>query len=255
VVIGEGDSEEVIFNRLMEVKDTDFDDNIITFAPLGHRFVNHIWKLLEVLHIPYITLLDLDIEREGGGWGRIKYALKQLIKNGVDKNTLLKLEDDSILSDDRLDGMHKWVLAKKEDIKLIMGWASFLEGYNVYYSSPLDLDFLMLEHYTQFYKKAIPKGGGPEIPDKVGEEEDFQKKLETAIQATLKSEKAVAATYSEEQKELMIWYNYHFLGRGKPSTHIHALSLMSDKELLDNLPSIFDKVFSKITKLLKLSSK
>jgi predicted ATP-dependent endonuclease of OLD family len=44
VVIGEGDSEDVIFNRLMEVKDTDFDDNIITFAPLGHRFVNHIWN-------------------------------------------------------------------------------------------------------------------------------------------------------------------------------------------------------------------
>ena len=42
VVIGEGDSEEVIFNRLMEVMKVDFDDNIITFAPLGHRFVNHI---------------------------------------------------------------------------------------------------------------------------------------------------------------------------------------------------------------------
>jgi putative ATP-dependent endonuclease of OLD family len=71
VVIGEGDSEEVIFNRLMNALKTDFDDNIITFAPLGHRFVNHIWKLLKALHIPYITLLDLDIEREGGGWGRI----------------------------------------------------------------------------------------------------------------------------------------------------------------------------------------
>ena len=79
VVIGEGDSEDVIFNKLMDVMKVDFDDNIITFAPLGHRFVSHIWKLLEALHIPYITLLDLDLEREGGGWGRIKYALKQLI--------------------------------------------------------------------------------------------------------------------------------------------------------------------------------
>lgn len=102
VVIGEGDSEEVIFNRLMSVMKVDFDDNIITFAPLGHRFVNHIWKLLNALHIPYITLLDLDIERDGGGWGRVKYALKQLLKIGIQKNKLLKLSDDSILSDDEL---------------------------------------------------------------------------------------------------------------------------------------------------------
>ena len=79
VVIGEGDSEHLIFNRLMEVYDKDFDDNIISFAPLGHRFVNHIWKLLSSIHVPYITLLDLDVGREGGGWGRVKYALQQLI--------------------------------------------------------------------------------------------------------------------------------------------------------------------------------
>jgi putative ATP-dependent endonuclease of OLD family len=208
-------------------------------------------ELLEVLHIPYITLLDLDIERDGGGWGRIKYALKQLIKNGTDKSTLLKLDDDTILSDERLDGMHKWTLDKEADIKLIKGWVSFLEGYGVYYSYPLDLDFLMLEHYTAFYKKAVPKGGGPEIPDVAEEPEAFKKKLETAIQATLKSEKATGLTYSDQQKELMIWYNYHFLGRGKPSTHIYALSLMSDKELLDNLPPVFEEIFKKIAEHLK----
>lgn len=86
----------------------DFDDNIITFAPLGHRFVNHIWKLLETLHIPYITLLDLDLEREGGGWARVKYALKQLIAIGKDKNELLKLADDTVLSDAWLEKMHTW---------------------------------------------------------------------------------------------------------------------------------------------------
>src|SRR5690606_17621798 len=100
VVIGEGDSEEVIFNRLMSAMNVDFDDNIISFAPLGHRFVNHIWKLLGVLHIPYITLLDLDIEREGGGWGRIKYALKQLIAAGKNKSQVLLLNDGNVMSDE-----------------------------------------------------------------------------------------------------------------------------------------------------------
>jgi predicted ATP-dependent endonuclease of OLD family len=128
VVIGEGDSEEVIFNRLMEVMDTDFDDNIITFAPLGHRFVNHIWKLLDALHIPYITLLDLDTEREGGDWGRIKYALQQLLAIGVSKKKLLKLHDDNILSDGRLEKMHTWSVKDEDDLKIISTWVDRLKN-------------------------------------------------------------------------------------------------------------------------------
>lgn len=248
-VIGEGDSEEVLFNRLMETNKVDFDDNIITFAPLGHRFVNHIWKLLNILNIPHITLLDLDIERNGGGWGRIKYILDQLINIGHKKEELLKLSDGTVLSDKRLSKMHKWSFDKNK-LDTILGWVNYLEQFNIYYSQPLDLDFLMLEHYTDKYIKATPKGGGPQIPDKDDEQIKFKAKLEGAIHATLKSEKAQALTYTEEQKELMIWYNYHFIGRGKPTTHISALSLMTDKELLENMPPVFQKIFDKIKELI-----
>ncbi|WP_153848794.1 ATP-dependent nuclease [Sphingobacterium paramultivorum] len=251
VVIGEGDSEEVIFNRLMEVMEVDFDDNIITFAPLGHRFVNHIWRLLETLHIPYVTLLDLDTEREGGGWGRIKYALNQLIKIGINKEELLMLDDGSILSDDALKEMHTWSLINEDSIKNLNTWADSLKEYNVFYSRPLDLDFLMLTHYPEFYKKAIPKKGGPQIPDEKTETEKFDTKVKVAIQATLKSEKATAATYSDDEKKLMIWYNYHFLGRGKPTTHIQVLSSMTDKEITANLPQVFTEVFDRVSSLLK----
>ncbi len=250
VVIGEGDSEEVIFNRLMSVLKTDFDDNIITFAPLGHRFVNHIWKLLKALHIPYITLLDLDIEREGGGWGRVKYALQQLIKIGVRKKSLLKLSYDSVLSDEELEKVHTWSLTEKDSIKDLNSWVSFLKKYKIFYSNPLDLDFLMLTHYPEFYKKAIPKGGGPRIPDKTEEAAEFDEKVKTAVQATLKSEKATGETYTAAEKELMIWYNYHFLGRGKPTTHIEVLSSMTDKEIKDNLPPVFREIFDSISSIL-----
>lgn len=108
VVIGEGDSEHLIFNRLMEVYDKDFDDNIISFAPLGHRFVNHIWKLLSSIHVPYITLLDLDVGREGGGWGRVKYALQQLINIGKSKKKLLEVDGGEVLSDEAFEKMHTW---------------------------------------------------------------------------------------------------------------------------------------------------
>ncbi|MCU4313792.1 AAA family ATPase [Acinetobacter bereziniae] len=254
VVIGEGDSEEVIFNRLMEVMKVDFDDNIITFAPLGHRFVNHIWKLLRALNIPYITLLDLDVEREGGGWGRVKYALQQLIEIGYAKERLLMLDGGRILSDADLKEMHKWPLTCPAELGNLNSWVRLLENYKVFYSNPLDLDFLMLTHYPEFYKNAIPKNGGPRVPDKTKEPTAFAEKVKSSLQATLKSENATAITYTNEDKELMIWYNYHFLGRGKPATHIEVLSSMSDEQLNDKIPEIFKKIFKEITLTLNIES-
>lgn len=253
VVIGEGDSEEVIFNRLMNVLKTDFDDNIITFAPLGHRFVNHVWKLLEELHIPYITLLDLDIEREGGGWGRLKYALQQLIKIDVCKKDLLEIDGGKFLSDGELEKMHTWSLTEKNEIENLNSWVNRLKKYKIFYSNPLDLDFLMLTHYTEFYKKAIPKSGGPRIPEKTKEATKFDEKVTSAVQATLKSEKATGQAYNSAERELMIWYNYHFLGRGKPSTHIEVLSSISDKDVKDNLPPLFTEIFNSISSILNTS--
>ena len=46
------------------------------------------------MEIPYITLLDLDLERDGGGWGRIAYALEQLQRKGVDLGSLAKPDGD-----------------------------------------------------------------------------------------------------------------------------------------------------------------
>jgi len=249
VVIGEGDSEEVIISKLTETLEYDFDDNLITFAPLGHRFVHHIWKLLKALKIPYITILDLDIEREGGGWGRIRYAIEQLIKVGIPPEDLLTLSDGKVLLREEVLKMHTWKL----DVQEMDPWLRDLEKHDVYFSTLLDIDFLMLEHYPVFYKAAIPKNGGPKIPDKVKESKGYQARVLVSIQATLKSDKATASTFSETQKELMIWYQYHFLGRGKPVTHILALSSMSRADIKGNLLSVFDKLFKRIKKLSQAS--
>ncbi|KAA6437075.1 AAA family ATPase [Dyadobacter flavalbus] len=248
VVIGEGDSEGAIFNRLMRVFDLDFDDNMITFAPLGHRFVNHIWKLLDTLGIPYVTLLDFDLERTGGAWGRIKYALQQLLLIGFERNDLLLLSDDSVMSEQDLDTMHTWDIGNETNLN---AWVNRVKKYDVFYSGPLDIDFLMLTSYDEFYKEAIPDGGGPDIPDPGGDPDAFDKKIKAAVKATLKSEKAVGKLYSQQQKELMIWYNYHFLGRGKPATHIEAMSLMTDEQIRKGLPSVFKEIFKRIQGLLR----
>jgi hypothetical protein len=109
----------------------------------------------------------------------------------------------------------------------------------------------MLTHYPDFYKDAIPLNGGPRIPDKTKDPEKFEEKVDAAVHATLKSEDATGSTFSPDEKELMIWYNYHFLGRGKPATHIQVLSSMTKREIKKNLPLVFTEIFDRISSLLK----
>lgn len=78
IILGEGDSEEIVLPRIIKAKGLGTDESAISVVPLGGRHVNHFWRLLHALEIPHITLLDLDLARYQGGLGRIRYALKQL---------------------------------------------------------------------------------------------------------------------------------------------------------------------------------
>jgi hypothetical protein len=49
----------------------------------------------------------------------------------------------------------------------------------------------------------------------------------------------------------MLWYNYFFLNRGKPTTHISVLSSMSDEELKKNTPEVISKIIEKTKMILK----
>ena len=61
----------------------------------------------------------------------------------------------------------------------------------------------------------------------------------------------VIHTYSREQKQLMIWYNYFFLNRGKPSTHIEALSKITDETLMSTMPSVFERMIVVVERMLE----
>ena len=263
VILGEGDSEEIILPKIWEAKNGDVDTSGISIVPLGGRHVNHFWRLLHDLNIPYITLLDLDKEREGGGWGRVKYVLQQLIQNGYDKKELLQT-DTSVMSDETFDGMHDWDVANSETLQ---SWIEFLEQYNVFFSSPLDVDFLMLEHYGDVYKGLLGKKEGPRLMIKEDGQKhqkyikeiessgmsypEYSTRVEDDVQHALKDCGGDGKTYAEEQKKLMVWYTYFFLNRGKPSTHIEAFSKISDKMLTLSMPTVFEKLISAAEKALK----
>lgn len=263
VVLGEGDSEEIILPKIWNAKKGDVDTSGISIVPLGGRHVNHFWRLLNDLDIPHITLLDFDREREGGGWGRIKYVLEQLIQNGYPKSELLKTES-GCLSDEEFGDMHTWDVNNSDSLQR---WIAYLEQYNVFFSTPLDIDFLMLEHFGDVYKSLLGKKEGPRlmvkekgksiqkyIKDIEGMESAYPEYLERItddVRHSLKECGGDGKTYSEEQKKLMIWYTYFFLNRGKPSTHIEAFSKISDKMQSSKMPPVFVRMIIAAEKILK----
>ena len=270
VVLGEGDSEELLLPKFFDLLGLEIDSSQISVVPLGGRHVNYFWKLLNALRIPHITLLDFDNERYGGGWGRIQYAIKQLILNGVAKEKLVTVTTESQKSrvlDDEIDKIKDWKI-DRPDNQLLEGWIKMLEKFNVFFSAPLDIDFLMLQHYRKYYLGMLSSKEGPVISyadsggnckkvkltdldriDKL-QFEGLEKRIVEAKIATLKDKSGPGDSFTREEKELMIWYQYFFLGRGKPTTHMQFLSSISDDELTRNLPAVFEKIVNRAEELL-----
>lgn len=261
VVLGEGDSEELLLPKFFDLLGKEVDSSQISIVPLGGRHVNYFWKLLNALRIPHITLLDFDNERYGGGWGRIKYISQHLYE--------LNTEFQEWFNTQRLD-FNEIGSRGCESIgaQRLINWFNKLEEFNVYFSSPLDIDFLMLQHYKDNYLNTLSPIEGPVVSynnsdgsskkvklsdldclDRL-QLEGFNKRKEEAIRATLKDKSGSGDSFTEEEKKLMIWYQYFFLGRGKPTTHMKFLSSISDDELTRNLPPVFEKMVKRAEELL-----
>ena len=261
VVLGEGDSEELLLPKFFDLLGREIDSSQISVVPLGGRHVNYFWELLNTLRIPHITLLDFDNERYGGGWGRIKYISQHL----YDLNTEFREWFNSQGLDFNEIGARE---CESMGAQRLIKWFNKLEEFNVYFSSPLDIDFLMLQHYKDHYLDTLSSIEGPVVSysDLDGSSkkvkltnldyfdglqlEGFNKRKEEARRATLKDRSGSGESFTEEEKELMIWYQYFFLGRGKPTTHMQFLSSISDVELIGSLPFVFKKMVKRAKELL-----
>lgn len=222
VVLGEGDSEEIVLPRLLQVKGSPVDESAVTIAPLGGRHVNHFWRLLSALQIPYLTLLDLDVARYAAGWGRIKYVNDQLGKFRPEQ----KLPKGY--------GIPKWD-STKDMVRDYENYLEELEERGVYFSYPMDLDFAMLLSF----------------PDSYGVEEDEPD--ESTIKAVLGKSHHDAGQYSEEELKLFSTYHQRFKLGSKPAAHIEALAQLTDAELLEDMPAslsrLADTVIAKLAEL------
>lgn len=222
VILGEGDSEEIVLPRILQAKNVFVDDSAITIAPLGGRHVNHFWRLLSALQIPYLTLLDLDVARYSAGWGRFKYVNDQLAEHSP----------ENVLPNEYV--IPKWD-SDEHKVRNFGNYLKAFENRGIYFSYPLDLDFAMLVAFPEVYD-AKEEGADEQI-----------------IKAVLGKSHYDSSQYSHDELKLFSTYHQRFKLRSKPAAHINAMAQLSDDELLKKMPSslgrLADKVISKLTEL------
>jgi hypothetical protein len=253
VVLGEGPSEEIILKRLFEAVDQPIDAHFISVVPLGGRHVNHLWRLLNGLQIPYITLLDLDREKQGGGWGRIQYVRNELITLYSDNDPRLSMPhgDTEVVRLDapELNEIGRRSVTQTEDLAR---WVGSLEHYDVFFSDPLDIDFAMLGNFTEIYKSLAPANGGPRLPNE--ESPEFERAIAQRVNSVLgpgdETADEVGSTYSEYWQPLFAWYKYLFIDGSKPVTHTRALLEIADQALLAQAPECLMRIIARAQSLL-----
>lgn len=227
VILGEGASEDIVLPKLFEAGKLPFDENGIVLAQLGGRHVNYLWKILSDLKIPYATLLDLDLARHHGGWGRIKYARDQLAKAGmtVGNKTLAKWDASNPLGE-----------YDTENPDYGLKCLEFLRTKGVFFSQPLDLDFSMSQAFPRAYGI---NAENQQLPDDV------------TIKSVLGKSHANIDWYSKTQKKGFDDYHRLFKVKSKPTTHMEALSNLSLDEVETDLPQEYRKLITYVSKKLE----
>ena len=220
VVLCEGSSEQAVIPRLAQAAGTWIDQSLVAVVPLGGRHVNHFWKLLAGLEVPFVTLLDLDRGRPGGGEGRLRTTCRELEALG-----------ESPLRDlDKFDNAEDLVDLDDDDIDAVV---AALERHDTFFCSPLDLDMTMLTAFPDAYMCLKDGQSGP--------------KKTPAFDAVLGASGGHDCYKHKGWKRRMRWYRYLFLGRSKPTTHLRALQRLDDAKLLADTPKELSTVISRIS--------
>lgn len=224
VVLGEGDSEELVIPKLAAARDLHIDPSFVAMIPLGGRHTNHFWRLLSQLEIPHATLLDLDYGRAGGGEGRIRYVCDRLEE----------INEDPF---EGISGFDSVGDITDLDPAQLTAWMDHLERWNVYFSAPLDLDMLLLSEFMEAYTTDLEQGATG--PRRIGDPR-------TSVLGEKGDRPNVEYWNDSARDETLYWYRYLFLGQSKPSTHLRALSKIPCAQL-QSPPKRLDQLLNRIS--------
>lgn len=222
VILGEGDSEEIVIPSISKKLGFELDPSFISFVKLNGRHVNHMWRLLEDLDIPYITLLDFDLGRSTGGIRSLTY-IQDMLKNYNSQFKLVLPDGISNIND----------IKKENDFKSVL---KELEKHNIFYSYPLDLDFLMLSYYQEEYRIVEINNG--EFIDKVFKSDNNYKKYEHIY---------------KDKENILRNYKKLFINKSKVASHYEGIAeimTLGNEECANKCPQVINRLAQKAYKLI-----
>ncbi len=230
VLLGEGDSEKIIIPQLAKKLGFDLDPSFVSFIKLGGRHVNHMWRLLSDLELPFMTLLDMDLGRSGAGPARIKYAIDELKK--IEK----KFSSPSGITAEDIE-------QQSLTFKTLEPFAIELEDSDVFYSYPLDLDMAMIRSFPGQYNASNARESQRTdlVRTVLGEAHEDDNKYNDND----------CKTYSDEELKK---YRHLFCTKSKVSSHYQAMAeivQLEDNDVKDKCPDFITRLIKKSSKLLK----
>lgn len=222
VVLGEGDSEDIVLHRMLSAMGVEADASSVCVAPLGGRHVNHFWRLLSSLRVPYVTLLDLDYGRFGGGWGRVKVAHGYLreFPNGHPVRTGAEVK-----------ALPGWKASCKGEA--FLEELRFLKRAGVFFSLPIDLDYAMMRQFPEAY-------GVAEQPLEDGDD----------LLGAVLGKSGIASHYGPKSHSLFHDYHRLFKLGSKPVAHLQALANLTDEDLRSDAPKALKDLCQRVVSIL-----
>lgn len=245
VIIGEGDTERIVIPKMAEALGTSLDPSFIAYVSIGGRHAQYLWRLLNGLSIPHITLLDLDFGRYGGGMGRIRNAVKWLTDLGPAYIPQLVVNPPTVppayISATPADLPDNAQL----DIKNFDLWTKWLRSKNIFYSSPLDLDMMMLKAFPAAYS-----------PDVVFDASKVDKKLKQVVfgesgRGNIEL-KRVKQSFGEEE---IYKYKALFKSSSKPGSHLVAFGKIDQALLALDCPEPLRALIQRANELIAPAAK
>lgn len=243
-IFGEGASEEIVLPRLAEALDIPMDRSFVAIVPIGGRYVQHFWRLVNQLGISHTTLLDLDLGRSSGDIRQFAAAATgiETFRPSTDPVVQESLNHAKGLT----RGVSKdWAADGRSKPWLESGLA-FFETQDVFFSTPLDLDMMMLEAFPSEYQVLEPGALGPQNAN------DPVRQGEAAATVLKKDGYGLTAYADYPMMPLFPWYSYLFQGnRGKPAVHLAALSRIENADLKKGIPPVLKRLLERVSQQLE----
>lgn len=137
ILIVKGAAEKLVLTHFLQLYGS-LKKQIFVWALESEVSASDAWVFLRRLGMPCISLMDLEMGSQEGGWYRVKFLLRKILAmEGKVGDVTEEMIAELPHWDDPATGMERWM--------------AFLERYGIFFCGPLDFDYTLLQAFPKAY--------------------------------------------------------------------------------------------------------